>query len=239
MATVNCPSCRRALNLPDHVRGQPVQCPACDTTFEIPAEPLPVATRQPPTPQPLPAPPAPHDEPASPDPSGAAFDFNDEYQVAYYRVRNKVNDAASWLQRTIIFDAFAIHLCFPCFLFAFRRERWMDQTSMKIVFGGSYLFVMFLLLLIVMGAYYLRQRRAYGLALLAGILALLVALKNLATLGLIAFHMVKEYKDIDPCAILPMLPLVGCLTGAAVCGGMGGVKTIAVLHNPQVRDDFS
>jgi hypothetical protein len=31
--TVACPSCRRALRVPENLQGQPVRCPACGTTF--------------------------------------------------------------------------------------------------------------------------------------------------------------------------------------------------------------
>src|SRR5262245_22933243 len=37
MIALNCPSCRRALNLPDHLQGSWVKCPACQQTFQAPA----------------------------------------------------------------------------------------------------------------------------------------------------------------------------------------------------------
>jgi LSD1 subclass zinc finger protein len=33
MPPVRCPTCRRALNLPEHIVGQSVRCPLCDTVF--------------------------------------------------------------------------------------------------------------------------------------------------------------------------------------------------------------
>jgi hypothetical protein len=41
MSVIRCPSCRRALTLPDRLRTAPVQCPACGATFEAPGPPSP------------------------------------------------------------------------------------------------------------------------------------------------------------------------------------------------------
>jgi Flp pilus assembly protein CpaB len=41
VSTTRCPSCRRALALPDRLRAAAVQCPACGATFEAPRPPVP------------------------------------------------------------------------------------------------------------------------------------------------------------------------------------------------------
>ena len=130
MAIVNCPSCRRGLNLPNHLRGQLLQCPACGTTFELPAEPLPVAALLPlPIPEQASTPPPPDIESPGPDANAIAFGLDSEDQVTYYRVRNMVDDAVTWLHRTTLFDAMGIHLCFPCLLLVIvTRERWLAET---------------------------------------------------------------------------------------------------------------
>ena len=51
MPTIRCPSCRRALNVPEQHLGALARCPLCRHTFRAPAEPDP-----PPPREPLPAP---------------------------------------------------------------------------------------------------------------------------------------------------------------------------------------
>src|SRR5262249_45944539 len=110
MMALNCPSCRRALNLPDHLQGSWVKCPACQQTFQAPATVIeaqvapvaePVAEQVP--------------EVARPDPAAEAFNFESE-QGGYLRVRveARIRSAVNSLNAMIVLDGIIGLVC--CFV---------------------------------------------------------------------------------------------------------------------------
>jgi len=124
MATIKCPSCRRFLNLPTSLRGTQVQCPSCHTTFVPPREEdlsVGLMTKSthvpPPSPVPRPAGPAQVGGPAE------DFDFNDEEHARHFRMRRKVDTAASWLRRTVLLDFLPTFLCCPVIV---QIARWVE-----------------------------------------------------------------------------------------------------------------
>src|SRR4051794_38833139 len=99
MAAVSCPSCRRALDLPDDLRGQSVQCPACATTFAIGAPESPrVAHAVTPTPPPAPIT---ADGTGFPTPAFGHLEANDLHGWA----RRKARSAANRMSAAVILFA--------------------------------------------------------------------------------------------------------------------------------------
>jgi hypothetical protein len=246
MLNLNCPTCRRALMLANQMAGSWVSCPACKASFQVPgpdqptlAEPVEVLPDAEPMADRFPAP----FEDANPfgDEPGQAFDFQREVESAPVGVRFKLADAASWLKRTFFLDGLAtVFFCAAVFLTvggAMMFGHFATGALVLAVFCGALVVVVVVpLVFISLGAQFMSQQRHYGVGLTAGILALLVSLKNLALNIYIAWVVYREVglAIFSP----PSLLLVCCTIGAMVCGFVAGVKTIVALITPKVRAAF-
>jgi hypothetical protein len=80
-STTNCPSCARALTVPDELIGQQVQCPTCGATFtaQVGRGSPPPSGQQPQPPQAPPSAPPPYQQPAYQQPP-ARRDDDDDYE---------------------------------------------------------------------------------------------------------------------------------------------------------------
>lgn len=238
MNTIRCPSCRRILNLPASLCGTEVQCPGCHTNFVPPRadEPHPAIPIAVPVLQAVPVP-----EPAAGGPA-EAFAFNDEQNARHHRVRRKVDVAAGWLRRAVLCDMLATMMCCPCTWEVFGIHTFiLDEVS--VVYGLLATIVLVLLVmgfdaLVLIGSHYLVRRRFRGLVTASAIVALLLALKNaVQTLGLLLVQL-NAMMEMDVCFGLVGLIMVGLAVGAAINGFVGGIKTLSVLKDPDVRRDF-
>jgi LSD1 subclass zinc finger protein len=237
MATIKCPSCQRILNLPDSLRGTEVQCPTCQTTFVPPREEelleaIPLAD---PVAQAVPEPPAPSPESGGP---AEAFAFNDEEQATENRVRRKVNEAAAWLQRTVICDFIPTLMCCPC-AWAFKTASPVPNPEILLIaLGAAGLILLGLDVMVLVGSHFLTRRRLRGLATTGAILAFVLAGKSVVQgLWLMVIFQVQRHTD-DLCVSLLLMGLMGLTTGTAINGILGGMQTLSILRNREVRRSF-
>jgi hypothetical protein len=245
MLTLNCPTCRRSLMLADQMAGSWMNCPGCKASFQVPAaappplaEPVEVAPEDEPISEPL----AGLDDPSNPfsnEPAGA-FDFQQEERDVPLGVRFKLDGAAAWLKRTFLLDGLAgVLLCASFFLTAGGEMIFGNVAGAARLAVVGFLIVLFFgipLPLLFLGAYNMSRQRFYGLALTAGILSLLVAVKSLLLSAWIAWtgFFTIGFAVFSP----PILLLVFFMISAMICGFVAGVKTLVALCTPQVREVF-
>jgi LSD1 subclass zinc finger protein len=238
METIKCPSCRRILNLPASLRGTEVQCPGCHTTFVPPRDEDPSVGRMADPPYVPPASLVPRPtRPAQVGGPPEAFDFNDEEQARYYRTRRKVDRAASWLRRTVLFDFFPTFLCCPVIIEIARWVKVPEGEPLVVAMLAGGLFILCPNVLVLAGLHYLTRRRFVGLVMTTGLLAFVVALKDL----MLAFWLVQgllQAVRLGPCVSLLILGLLALAAAATVNGVIGGIQTLTVLNDPEVRRDF-
>ncbi len=235
MATIKCPSCRCILKLPPSLQGTEVQCPRCRTTFVPPRDDEPVV--------PLPPPPPPRaipfntvPEPGQPDP---AFALDEEQESRHYQVRRKVEAAARWLRRSVLFDLLGTMICCPCtldlsgFVGLMHRDEGLIMGFVVIVMA-----IMGLNILVLIGSHYLVRRRRRWVAMTAAIVAFPLAAKSLLqTLG--ALLVVVNLGFRDGCAsALAFLVIAGLATAGAINAVVGGAQTLRALHDPEVVNNF-
>jgi len=218
------------LKLPEGLRGTTVQCPVCGTMFQAPGEDVSLVTRAVPVPTPA--------EPERPLSRSPLAVLEDEEEAAYYRVRKKVEKAASWLRYTVLFDMLSSVSCCPCFFFITARRDVPEPEVFEVVVLLGLLVELMVLAVITIGSYYLIRRRLHGLVVTAAVLCFLLALKTLLFTAwpglLLLFRALMQ----DFCLFLTTLAVVACTILATVSGIMGGTKTLLVLQDPEVRLSF-
>jgi hypothetical protein len=223
MLTIRCPQCQRLLNLPEDLRGSPVQCPSCQNCFRAPGDTAPL--RPPDT--------------ARAEP-GFKAGQEDRDQTAEedagtpYRVRRQVTAVASWLRRGVTLDWITLLLCCPWSLSLGGPAGPGDGV---VFFFAAHLFLFPVGVLILVGTGFLQQRRYYGLSITAGILALLLGIKN-GLQALALFFGLLESHRIDGCLMLMVMLMLGLSLTAAVSLCVGGIKTFIVLPDDEVHRDF-
>lgn len=234
MPTLPCPSCRRLLQRPDHLRDALVQCPACGTTFAAPAEDQPVPVPPPQSTLPPVTPPAPAPEPEH------QREFHElvEKQPLRYRNQAALKSAVAWMRGALLLDAVLSVVCYCPSLLITSEVHDPDDFTAVFLLGFAELFFTYLPLLFVgFGVYHLQVKRSYGLALGGAILLLPVSLWNFLHAGYLLLQALGQvsYGYPGPCFQLfcGLLGLVG-----TVAGLIGGIKGIAVLSDAEVRNQF-
>jgi hypothetical protein len=210
-----------------------VQCPSCGTTFEAPLE------------DPRPAPPVvsagplpgrgPRDEERSRD---LEFDPSRRDRDLSYRNQKDLEAAAFWLRQLVFVDLIAsVGCCCPVSLSNAR-----DTGEALVVIVIATLILLYLpLLFVALGAYYLRTRRVYGMAMTGGIMALVIAVLTLGQTAFTAFASATvQINDPRPggLATCSLLVLSALALYGTVAGCVGGTKTLMVLSRPEVYRAF-
>jgi hypothetical protein len=225
MSAISCTQCGRLLKLPQELRGARVQCPLCRTAFQAPREEARPAWRPPPPPA-LPAlPPAERRPPrlAGPPSAGELSAPGREAALA---------SAARWLKVTLLLQGLSgLCCCVVPLPLALKAPLQADMVAWllfckycPLFFGG-------------LTAGWLRTHRGYHLCYTGGILTLATSawtVLEMAYLGLYALANAAPQRHGQEIALLgSLLALV-----AAGCGFIGGIKTLTVLSDPQVRQAF-
>jgi hypothetical protein len=211
------------LNLPDSVRGTAVQCPLCQTTFQAPEEEV----------APTPRPPA-AARPRENQTDVEELDFSTERDDSAlgFRHRAALRSASRWLQATVLLEFFGgVGNC--CFGISIPRIE-SEHTGYALVTVFIYFFP---LLFIGLGAVQLSQRRSFGLSLTAGILALVMALFFLLACAPAGLHAVHLLSDGRMGGFVFLIAAALMLAGA-VSAVVGGVKTLQLLTDPEVKQSF-
>jgi hypothetical protein len=221
MPTVRCPSCSRALNLPDFADIQAARCPLCQATFDVPA-------------RPDSAPPGPADADA-----GDQLVPPDRVDPELQADHAALHSAVGWLKAAALFSLVNALGC-GCFSFP------SDSTDNPLVVGlfFGYLTRLAVSLLVWWGAESLNRRTrlevavagSVGAVVLSGLSALL-----LLPLLLSAVHALPDLTEgVLNLEDTLMFSLVGGFHLAIVVLFLvAGSKGIAVLRRPSVRQGFT
>ena len=221
MPSLRCPSCGRALNFTDALRGALVQCPACRHSFiapeEEPAPPLatPVARPSPPA-VPVPEP----------------FDFDAPEGGPVVRQRAALRSAAWWLRSAVVLD-FGTSLLGCCTLTVVTDE---PMTGLLFL-AGTALFEYLPLILVAVGAPHLRERRSYRLCLASAVLVLPPSLWALLQAWFAGRLALTELAQGEAAGFFFLTLAAVTLFGAAA-GVTGAVKAFALLSDAEVKRSF-
>jgi hypothetical protein len=226
MSAIPCPNCGRRLKLDDDLRGALVQCPLCATAFEAPQE-EPRSVWRPPEP---PAPPAPLPLPSRRPPTLAWRDTAPGSETFGARRQAALASAAFWLQITLFVQGLSGLCC--C---SMPMGPGLDYRSGLIPWIFICKYVPLLFAGVASGR--LPVRRSYRLCFAAGIMVLLASVWTMLEM---AFMGLSSLGAFGPYRVGNELGLLGCLLAlvGVVCGFVGGVKTLSVLSDPQMRRQF-
>jgi hypothetical protein len=224
MSAIPCPQCGRRLKLGDDLRGQLVQCPLCGTAFEAPRE----------EPSPPWRPPAPASGvPPLPGRRLEAGDFARPAGGATpgAQAQAALQSAALWLKVTLFLQGVSGFCCCSLPMGA-NPDFHIGLIAAMIV--GKYIPLVFAGL----AANRLRLHSGYRLAFTGGILVLLASvwtLLEMAFMALAAAAPLDRHRSFGG-----EFGLLGCIIalGGALCGFVGGMKTLSVLSDPAVRRAF-
>jgi LSD1 subclass zinc finger protein len=228
MPIVRCPSCRRALNLPESADISTAKCPLCQTTFDVPREP------------PRSAPPAadvirpigravPHPEPSVPR-------FEDRDDLLPRADRLAVASACAWMKGAGILGAVHLFFC-GCVSFAFLG----GEEAAVFVYCTSYVFQLVASIVVYNGATALHRRTSPGWVMTAGVVAVILGVLSLL-LALPVFAGALHQMELPRRRNAEDAILVGValLLNLAVIVSflVAGVKALRVLRRPGVRRGF-
>jgi hypothetical protein len=223
MPSLPCPSCGRALNFPEALRGAWVQCPACRHDFTAPEEEPPAPALPPPAvplARPLP--------PTAPEP----FDLSGAPDGPDARRRGALRSAAWWLRSAVVIN-FGTSVLGCCTLTAAAG----DPDSALALLGGTVIFEYVPLILVAVGAPHLQARRHYGLCLAAALLALPPSLWALVQTWFAGRMGLAELAQGEGTGFFFLALAAATLFGAAA-GFTGAARAVALLSDPEVKRSF-
>ena len=161
MPTVRCPSCKRALNLPESVDIATAQCPLCGATFAAPpsrVEAVPLAAPIPPMPRAVV-----HEEPGQWSEPQTPFEFpSNPLPEAENR---EAASARFWLKSAGVIGLIHLFLC-SCVSFVFTGR----DELLALTYCGSYVFQLIASLVVYNGGNVLQREPASGWATAAAVL---------------------------------------------------------------------
>jgi hypothetical protein len=229
MSIVRCPSCDRALNLPERSEVTTAQCPMCQHVFAV-GRPASV-----PYVPPVPTPTVRPREDASPAPLPSFPGQSEDPQAL--ALRRAVDSTSAWLRGAGIVGLLHLFFC-SCVSFAF-----IGHDDLFILgYCGSYVFQLAASLIAYNGSTVLQRRSSRGWVQAAGVLSLLVGGLT-AVLAVPVFSQVlrdlnvNRQQNTQESGII----LLGALAANAVVVVfflVAGVKTLLVLRRPEIRSGF-
>jgi hypothetical protein len=223
MPSLPCPSCGRALNFPEALRGALVQCPACRHSFTAPEEEPPAPARPPAVPLARPVP------PTAPGP----FEFGSSEDAQVDRHRAALRSAAWWL-RSAVMVGFATGLLSCCTLPVLTFQ---PDAAALFVLAGTVPFEYLPLILVAAGLTHLKERRSYRLCLASAVSVLPPSLWALLHTWALGRAALDELAGGEPAGFFFLALAAVTLFGAAA-GVIGAVKALALLSDGEVRRSF-
>jgi hypothetical protein len=221
MPSVRCPSCGRAIPVAEHLRGTWVMCPDCYTSVEVLGDPVPL---QPPGGTPGPPGPAPAED--------LIFEDTPAQRRAAGAPARALQGAANWLMLAVALDG----LCALAWglLGATRADNWNALASVLLV---AVLAELAPLMLVALGAVQMMARGSLGLAVVGGVVAPLVSCWFVFRAGVIAL---AGWESLEGSGIIGglLLGLALFALAGALCGFVGGIRTLMALTNRGVRHLF-
>ena len=230
MAIVRCPSCDRALRLPDGLRTTKVRCPVCDTTFTKPIAPL-VPPRTKPSYTPSTS--------LSISPLGDQKHEDQDEDSPIADIRFRLNEAARWMRWMVASWTVAFFLYWPiacCCLgyIAYLTPR-SEAEELRWAFLASPVMLL-LLLLEYLGAYALETRRSYRAAVTGAVVALLLSMPPLLLVARTIHISIRNLGAGHPEPSAVAAVLVGIV---AICWALTtSFKAFSVLFEPDAPSLF-
>jgi hypothetical protein len=168
MSTVRCPSCERALSLPEASDAATAKCPLCGRVFDVPA-------RAPPASPGLPSPPSGIQIDPSPLPP-AIHHFQDDHQEPFLPAADQraVDSAAGWLRAAGMLGALHLIFC-DCFSACLAVSQ-SNESVVLLLFFSAWLFEGAISLTAYNAAGSLDVLRSRSLVRAAGVLCLVMVL---------------------------------------------------------------
>ncbi len=247
MLQTQCPSCSRALSLPETMIGQQVRCPICNNVFQPAGETAPPPAAVQPPPSSRPAAPSPERRSDDEPPSGRSYpssrrrEYDDDEQRDAYAPRQADGrgSAAVWLLIAGILDVVVL-LAFYVFLFTVDRrppppEAIMITTFLAVVFYIAPLVFVFIAAAVV------RNPRLGGLVITGSVMTFILAVELLIMTGIFAIGVVVALTDRwarDRMPVLFVLMFLLSLAGLVISIVAGIKGLMAVSRSRPRRPDY-
>jgi hypothetical protein len=240
MPTVRCPSCQRALNLPDYQHGGDARCPLCHTTFPTasPQSLDPATSYLPPIPLTMPTSQA---RPETKEPTPFDFEEPNESESLSRPDRHALRSASNWLKAHAGIGIVHMFTCGCVNVLAFGA---LTGVGGELYLTGAILDVLLRLVafgVIAAGADSMERRRSRALATTAAVLAplmgvylLVPAFLLLTTVGGRGRSSLTAEETILPACFSLLLTIL-----VAVLGVVGGIRSLVLLNKPEVLRAFS
>jgi hypothetical protein len=217
MISLSCPSCRRPLSLPDHLKGSWVKCPGCKNTFQAPAEVAVVEEVQAVEAVPEPA-----------VPGGGAFAFESE-KAGYRRVRvqTQVRGAVGYLYTNVFLHFLLGVWCLANSLLAGVAFVSLGALPLPLLVIPLVLLYYVPLVFMFLGAGALSRCSSHAMPMTGAVMAFVLAALALILTVLVLLGLYAHFNPIG-CVVLLLT------VSAVITGILGGVSTIQALNHPDV-----
>ncbi|MCI0463784.1 MAG: hypothetical protein L0Z62_43170 [Gemmataceae bacterium] len=245
MPQVNCPSCSRALNVPDTMLGQQVRCPLCNHVFQASGQPGPASSPgYAPPPERQPAPPDDYNRPGGwapprpPSRSRPPDDYNDRgYEdMPPPLTANRPPGAAIWLVIAGVLDLLVL-IAFFAFIFTVDNRPPPASVFMIIVVMALVFYVAPIVFFFVAAAV-MRSPRGDGLIITGSVMTFIVALELLIMVVIFGIGMMVELSS-PWRRMSPMVPIIFILSIAGLALTItAGVRALLALQPPRPRSGY-
>lgn len=229
MITIRCPQCRRLLKLPEELRGSQVQCPGCQHNFRTPDGDAPLQ------PQTGIVPPGQASSPTPPRRQERAETLRRYEPHPVAPPRPRAVNAAEWLKSAGIFGILSSFLGVVCLCSTSELLSYAGRDALALWFVGGIVTVCIWGGVVLGGASSLRRGERSGLVWAAGILALLLAIKELLQCGMILV-MLGTPPSRSGDGVVGLIGLVLSLA-VALIAIVAGIKTLSVLRERKDSQD--
>ncbi len=246
MPQVNCPSCSRALNVPDSMVGQQVRCPLCNHVFQASGQPAPPSSPgyTPPAERPPPAGddynrPGGWAPPRAPARSRPYDDYDDRGyggDVPPPLTADRPAGAAVWLIVAGVLDLLVL-VAFFVFLFTV-DNRPPPAAAFMIMAVMALVFYVVPIVFFFVAAAVMRSPRGDGLIITGSVMAFIIALELLILVVIFGIGMMVELSS--PWRRMPaMVPVIFILSIAGLALTItAGVRALIALQRPRPRSGY-
>lgn len=228
MPVVRCPSCNRALNLPEFTEISTAQCPLCGTAFAVPSRVAPSSPVPPSFPQPGAREVDAHSPPQH-------YHDHAEDDHASRTDREAVYSACAWMRTAGSLGLLHLFFC-SCMTFAL-----FDNEIGFIIFCGADVLQFITSLVVYNGATSLQRRTSQGWVTVAGVLALVVGVTCMLLAIPVMFKGMLDLqtprRDHEGAILLLGMGVVNLIVMVAFIGA--GLKALAAVSRPGVARGFT
>lgn len=238
MPTVRCPSCRRALSLPEDTVVETARCPLCGAVFAA------AAAEEPRPPRPRPAAPAgPVGAREVPVPRRHDHDLDGAEPPLDGGAARGLSAASGWLKAMVALGVFHVLTCGACGCLEAQGRAPPGPARQRalVLYAGLSVVRLVALAVVYAAAERLSRRRGLALARTGAIVALLYAiltpLPSLPAL-LALLERLGQARAAGPPVPMPMQISLALTLLTALCGAVGALLALRQLVRPEVERAF-